>query len=407
MRNTIYLRFLVIFLILFTFSLEAEASSVPKKKQIIVIFRYDDYSSVSYTDIEVKLIDTFKTHDIPCVFGVIPYTCAVNQEDTHPQDVVPLTKSKVDILKKAVREGVLEVALHGYSHQAARPRDRYGYTEFLGLDYNIQKERIAKGKKYLEELLETPITIFIPPWNSYDSNTLLILERLEFVTISADVEGYADKSSTLKFLPTTCFISQLRDKVELARRISEIQPIIVALIHPYYFIEADSQRGGLRYQDFEGLIKWITSQRDVRVLSFGQTIKMVDDLTARRFINYKFYLKISRIIQPYFLKKIFSKEIFSLNGIYISQNTVYKMIIKLLLLCFAILATSIAIVFFGGLVLFPRIRIAIVICRYAMPVILIYKLLDLIATQKDAITTVILGGAYIGILWSINVLKKC
>ncbi|MCH7558351.1 MAG: DUF2334 domain-containing protein [Planctomycetes bacterium] len=159
-RN-IWMRVLIVILLLCVFPIAAQARSGPKEKQIIVVFRFDDYSSRSSTDMEVKLIAAFQKHNISCTFGVIPYVHVGDSHDASPQDVVPLTPTKANILNNAIKTGTLEVALHGYSHQTNHKRG--GYTEFSGLAYDSQLERITKGKNLLEEMLDTQITIFIPP----------------------------------------------------------------------------------------------------------------------------------------------------------------------------------------------------------------------------------------------------
>jgi len=155
MHNSILIRGLIVILLSFTISFSAKANSTSEEKQITVVFRFDDYSSRSSTDIEIKLIDTFQKYNACCTFGVIPYVCAGNIHDTRPQHIVPLTSVKADILINAIKVGVLEVALHGYSHQTIRESMYYGSTEFSGLDYNAQVNKIAKGKKCLEKILDT------------------------------------------------------------------------------------------------------------------------------------------------------------------------------------------------------------------------------------------------------------
>lgn len=226
-------------------SLSNKANSSPKEKQITVVFRFDDYSSRSSTDFEVKLIDTFKKYNIHCTFGVIPYIVS-DVHDPRPQDVVPLNQMKTTILKNAIEAGILEVALHGYSHQTIREIGDGWYTEFFGLDYNSQVEKIAKGKIYLGEILGTRIVTFIPPWNSYDFNTIHAIEKLGFKSISADKYGDASESSPIKFLPATSDLLHLRDAIKSARRISSIYSIIVVLFHVYDFLEIDREMGKLR-----------------------------------------------------------------------------------------------------------------------------------------------------------------
>ncbi len=123
-----------------------------EEKQIVVVFRYDDYSSRSNTDMEQGLIDAFRRHGFSCIFGVIPYVCAGDGHDRRPQNVIALTENKAKILRDGIKTGTVEVALHGYSHQNISLINVY--TEFAGLTYDKQLEKIHAGKNYLEKCCE-------------------------------------------------------------------------------------------------------------------------------------------------------------------------------------------------------------------------------------------------------------
>ena len=84
-----------------------------ENKQVNVVFRLDDYSACSNTDMELRIIDAFRKNDACITLGVIPYVCAEDIHDPSAQDVIPLTSMKGDILKNGVNEGILDVALHG------------------------------------------------------------------------------------------------------------------------------------------------------------------------------------------------------------------------------------------------------------------------------------------------------
>lgn len=266
-----------------------------EKSYITVVFRYDDYFSLSSTEIESKIMGTFHKYALPCTFGVTPFVCAGDIHDPSLQDVVPLTPLKADMLKNVISANLLEVALHGYSHQTNHLWTHRRFSEFLGLDYQSQEEKISKGKSFLEETLNTTITTFIPPWNTYDLNTVKILEKLGFTCISTYIRRKIKKSRKLKFLPYTCDIHRLRDAVESARCSQDPQPVIVTLFHEYDFMEIDKKRGNLSFQDFDELLAFFSSQKDICVLSINQATRQIDDLGFRRFS----YNKPSNIILPF------------------------------------------------------------------------------------------------------------
>jgi len=67
-------------------------------KMITVFFRYDDYSSRSNTDLEVKYISAFKEAGFCCLFGIIPFAVARDAEDTGSQELLALPSEKAALL---------------------------------------------------------------------------------------------------------------------------------------------------------------------------------------------------------------------------------------------------------------------------------------------------------------------
>ena len=266
-----------------------------KENKIIVVFRNDDCSSVSSTDWEAKLINAFQKRNLSCIFGIIPY---ISKRDAH--DVFPLSSAKAKILKDGIKAGILEVALHGYSHQVGY-KSLKGYSEFLNLDYETQLKKIKEGKTFLEEILDIQVATFIPPWNSYDLTTIQVLENSGFKCISADRYGYIKKSSSLKFLPGTCGFSELREVVKTARKVINFEPIvIVAVIHDYSFLEY-SRRGRFKFQDLVEILDWVTSQNDIQVCSFDQVLRSIKHLDEAPYLNQKLLLP---PLMPKFLGKL-------------------------------------------------------------------------------------------------------
>lgn len=61
-----------------------------------------------------------------------------------PQENIPLGPQKMNLMKTAYKKGMLDIGLHGYSHQTIRTDH---FAEFEGLDYNSQLDRLTKGKQ--------------------------------------------------------------------------------------------------------------------------------------------------------------------------------------------------------------------------------------------------------------------
>ncbi len=264
-------------------------------KQVYVVFRYDDYSARSPTDLELRLIDTFRIHKAAITFAVIPFVCGGDLHDPSPQGFIPLSPLKADILRTAARDGVVEVALHGYSHQTTNANVM---SEFAGLTYSAQVDRLVKGKAFLEAEAGLRVATFVPPWNSYDLSTLRALEDLGFQTISAAPGGRAVRSSALRFLPTTCDLVHLKDAVQVAQRSSALQPLVVVLFHSYDFREYDEGSGIITYQEFSDLLEWLGSKQDINLLSIGQATQLISDLSARRYLWNNSVFSASSLLPP-------------------------------------------------------------------------------------------------------------
>ena len=151
------------------------ATAQVRSDEIIVVFRYDDPSAKSDINLERSVIEAFRLHDMRCTFGVIPFVCAGDVHDSGPQECLPLQGNIADMLASAAREGILEI----YSHQANVPVHGE-YSEFAYLDYDDQVRKIEEGRRFLEAELGAKVATFVPPWNTYDANTLVALEQSGF-----------------------------------------------------------------------------------------------------------------------------------------------------------------------------------------------------------------------------------
>lgn len=387
-RNIIWTMVSIAVLHFFIFSLTAYANGTSAEKRIIVVLRYDDYSTTSSTDLEIKIIDALQEKSVSCTFGVIPYPHGLGNA---------LTQIKANILNKAIQAGTLEVALHGFDHISIR-KDRK--SEFFGLDFSSQVEKIAKGKEFLEKMLDTEVTTFIPPFNNYDLNTIRALEKLEFKNLSANVLGVAEGSSSLNFLPTTCGLHDLREAVESARHTPEIQSVIIVMFHPYDFLDVDRERGKLSYQEFVELLSWLTSQKDIDIGSINKATTNIEDLSSRRYLNSRSYFQLY-ILMPTVLKRLFHIPL----GVYLcpTSSSNIKSVLGPLVAVFylGILVISTAIAFCGASIALPRSRLVILLSMYAGPVLLVlcatYALRDSVFGMKAASGMSVGLGAYIGV----------
>lgn len=387
-------------LVLLAAAVAGGVSGSPPAKPIVVVFRYDDYSALSHTDVETKLINALYHYGVPATFGVIPYRCVGDIHDPLPQDVVALTPAKANLLKEAVEAGVVEAALHGFSHQTCRRPEEGGYSEFSGLDYKAAAERIERGKAFLESSLQTRITTFIPPWNAYDLTTLQALEDIGLAIISAAPRRPTTRTSKLSFLPATTNIGELQQAVEAARSLPGGTAAIVVLFHDYDFVEVNRQRGRFTYEDFLVRLSWITSQDDVRVCSLREATRLIGDLNADRYISFGKYGPDGTVwnLLPPSLRS-------PPRGVYLGLGSYARLKTRawliLITFCLMILLTSGCVAFVVASAVSSRCFRAIAMCLYGGAVIIvllsIYALRDLDISYRGVAVITAAVGVYSGI----------
>jgi peptidoglycan/xylan/chitin deacetylase (PgdA/CDA1 family) len=272
-------------------------------RRITVIFRFDDYARSS-SDIGAELLKVFQEHNIPSTYGVMPFVSDTFTDD--PANCAAIDTETAGKLNDAVRAGLVEVALHGFAHRTnpTVPASPGSESEFRGLGYASQLRMLSAGKSLLESLYHVGVTTFIPPWNSYDENTLRALADVGFRVISSSAQTYAIPASrspeSLRFLPYTCMPGHLREAVQFARISSDPDPIIVVLLHPSNFVEYDRVRGQLSRQTFADLLSWLAVQPDIATQTLGGAARMTRDLSYERLRTYSARRGMRRANEPAF-----------------------------------------------------------------------------------------------------------
>ena len=108
--------------------------------------------------------------------------------------------------------------------------------EFIGLSYYQQYLLIKKGKEYLEKELGINIYTFIPPWNTYDKNTLRVLEKLNFANISNALNNKMPTIiSDINYYPFTSSLKDFNLLCGSNKKSNSINAIV--LFHAYDFCE--------------------------------------------------------------------------------------------------------------------------------------------------------------------------
>jgi peptidoglycan/xylan/chitin deacetylase (PgdA/CDA1 family) len=240
------------------------------RAEVIVSLRCDDYSAISNFEVEKRIIEILNTYQLPHTFGVIP-NASINTQDISNTRFVPLETSaiRVETLRDAIDGGLLEVGLHGYTHQTCNSTV---FSEFYGLPYEIQREKIFQAKSYLENLIGTPISAFIPPYNTYDENTVAacLSEGIEILAASSE-PPYTYVHAEMIFLPSMIGLEDMVHTVQYAANLESSEPLfIMVLYHSYDFTESGSDRSFASLSEFEAMIEQCSNVPNVRFMNLRQ-----------------------------------------------------------------------------------------------------------------------------------------
>jgi len=227
---------------------------------IRLAFRFDDPSPVSKHSVEISVLNELNKHRLPATFAVVPFRTRANQE-------FKFTDKSASHILSGLDSGRLEIALHGCMHIDTSGKEETGPSEFFGLTFERQSQLIHRGKKELERVFGPVLSGFVPPWNSYDEQTLLAACANGFSYVSADKRD--PPNIHLPLLPATCKLDHIKSSVAEAQRFSSLKPVIIVVLHHYDFDRDndDPLRSVYSYNQFGTLLDWIVEQPDLHVLA--------------------------------------------------------------------------------------------------------------------------------------------
>jgi peptidoglycan/xylan/chitin deacetylase (PgdA/CDA1 family) len=239
---------------------------------IRVAIRFDDPSRNSNRQVEHGLIAALRQQKLPATFAVIPYSPQDNQ-------FVPLTVDAVPHLISAADDEVIEIALHGYRHQRHESADKSIKSEFVGRTIDEQMEMIHAGLSQLEQVFGRRLSGFVPPFLSFDQNTVLCLEKMGFSYLSAGWNVH--RSDCVAILPRTCNVFDIVKNVH-ALRMSKLDGVIIGVLHHYDFKEDGGSEATRTLADFSTLLAWIKEQSDIEVASLAS---LANDTSINKWRN--------------------------------------------------------------------------------------------------------------------------
>jgi predicted deacetylase len=271
----------------------AYAEATPERGgQLRILLRYDDFSRNSNAVLESHLLTGLQHLDAPLLVGVIPFPgMAYPELSIAPHALqADLGPDKLALLRKSIDAGDLEIALHGFNH---RPNFLINgqESEFAGLGLERQQQLLALGRTALEQAINVPVRVFVPPYNTFDGNTLRAMEQTGFTVLSAG--GTPPKGGlSLAYFPGTVYPQQMRAAIEAALQHKTGTGLIVVVMHPYDFAESSVPVPAFRHLrtkvDVAKLldsIRWAKSQPGVRFVSVSSELAERSDLSAARVIS--------------------------------------------------------------------------------------------------------------------------
>jgi len=143
---------------------------------------------------------------VPVSLAVVPFSVPEHRgrsmSPSYPTNQpAPLGGNKrlVSFLRDKARRGHVEIMLHGHTHEY-----KQAGTEWIGeFGWKPQAQLTAEtlhGKKYLEQLLETDVRVFVPPSNRIGCAGIRAI-RQAGLNLSGIMGRFGDRPWTLDYLP--------------------------------------------------------------------------------------------------------------------------------------------------------------------------------------------------------------
>lgn len=254
---------LVVLNVLLT-SASARAETIGAAHKVTVVFRYDDYSGTSPLWLEKSIFEEFARRKLSLTVGVIPFIRSDGRN-------ISLDSAHVETLARYARSGTIEIALHGYTHRGV---NQYEPTEFAGVGYARQVEMMRRGRDELVRLVGIAPRTFIPPYNSYDANTIRAAHAAGMVHVSAAFGGPTGRG--LIWLPQTSEMREAREAVNKAERLVFADPFVVVVVHAFDFKEVSPTRGVTTLPEFGAFLTELAGRADVRVADIASAARGKD-----------------------------------------------------------------------------------------------------------------------------------
>jgi peptidoglycan/xylan/chitin deacetylase (PgdA/CDA1 family) len=187
-----------------------------------IILRIDDFG-LDRAEFYPDLIKVINNNNAKVTIGTVPFNLNAD---------IAWSSVQESVFSKFSEDPNVEIALHGYSHKSWSSG-----TEFAGRPYADQLSDISKGYSILKRKCNKSIITFIPPFNSYDKNTVAAVKKSGLGIISGGVSDPLgnDVDDNLVYVPFTVSLDRF---IRLVDR-NKLKPAktYIILMHEYDFAE--------------------------------------------------------------------------------------------------------------------------------------------------------------------------
>ena len=238
------------------------------------VFRYDDLSATSSTDVEEALVDILRRHRVPWTFAAIPFACDPRDLGSGAITLKPFPPSKALLVKELIGAGLAEIGLHGYAHLAVSPmREHQEFSDAVPVD--VQRKLLLKGRAHLEDIFGTPVQLYIPPWNRLATSTLEVLRELDFC-VSGDVTTFdhVTEEQALPQLPCAVPPEKTYCALAAAKRFGVGNDVVGTMLHDYDFAESGLSHGTMSLARFEEELGCWSGMGDIKYSHITDRIRL-------------------------------------------------------------------------------------------------------------------------------------
>ncbi|MEZ5194843.1 MAG: hypothetical protein R2764_00110 [Bacteroidales bacterium] len=208
-----------------------------------------------------------------------------------------------------------------------------------------------------------------------------------------------DNATTLKIVPNTSSLNQLKEAVEYARNSGKEKPYIVVLFHSYDFIESSDNRGNYTLSNFLDLLDWTASQKDIKTKTIKEVAGTTNDFESERYaINIK--IVNFNILLPPFMRP-------ADTGVYIDRSDLTNITFRFVLFYVVIIIFSLIIALLINKVILSRLGILKPVLKYGITILLVLAIGYTFTTELAGFKVLIIDAILLGFAAGIWINDYC